>query len=447
MKFNATLLVSLILNATMFSCYKEEEVPVIMDFEYIQPESYTVPVDLALVNRTSGADFYRWTFEGASPATSDDKNPGTISYDKAGTYTIKLEAWNDTQRNTKEITFTLDSAVNLAFDVAVQVNDFVPATVKITNQTRGASSYEWTFEGGTPATSTLANPPDVLFDSPGEHAIQLRVGNGREFFSSSKTIVLKPAMVIDFSIIPSFEDEDYEAPLTANLQNGTISALRNVWSATGGVINNTTAENTAIYFENPGTYTVTLQTENDKDVQTTQRTITVKPNTNLYIMEDVKLAISAGHVASGSFYSTKLRQVLKREDVNADNGSLIDIVFFGINSSFSYSRFISPDSAAKYAFPPIPGASHTAFINTLESSAISFSGSQFDAMTNDTPLQPLDIKNNDSKISFFNSTVAPRIVLFETSDGRKGAIKVKSFVVDGSQSYILLDIKVQKLKR
>jgi hypothetical protein len=68
-------------------------------------------------------------------------------------------------------------------------------------------------------------------------------------------------------------------------------------------------------------------------------------------------------------------------------------------------------------------------------------------MMNDTPLQPIDIKSNDSKISFFNSTVVPRVVLFETGDGRKGAIKVKSFVADGSQSYILLDIKVQKLKR
>jgi PKD repeat protein len=331
--------------------------------------------------------------------------------------------------------------------VAVQVNDFVPATVRITNRTRGASTYEWTFEGGTPATSTEMNPPDVVFDSPGEHMIQLRVSNGREFFSSSKTIVLKPAMAIDFSIVPSFEDEDYEAPLTANLRNSTISALRYAWSATGGVIDNKNAENTTIYIENPGTYTVTLQTENDKDVQTIQRTITVKPNTNLYIMEDVKLAISAGHTASGSFYSTKLRQVLKREDVTAENGSLVDIVFFSINSSFSYSRFISPDSASKYSFPAIAGATHTAFINALESSAVSFSSGQFDAMTNDTPLQPLDIKNNDSKISFFNSSVVPRVVLFETGDGRKGAIKVKSFVADGSQSYILLDIKVQKLKR
>ena len=79
MKFNSTLLVSLVICVVTISCYKEEEVPVIMDFEYIQPESYTVPVELSLVNRTSGADFYRWTFEGASPATSDDKNPGTIS--------------------------------------------------------------------------------------------------------------------------------------------------------------------------------------------------------------------------------------------------------------------------------------------------------------------------------------------------------------------------------
>ena len=33
----------------------------------------------------------------------------------------------------------------------------------------------------------------------------------------------------------------------------------------------------------------------------------------------------------------------------------------------------------------------------------------------------------------------------KTEDGRKGAIKIKDFVANGTSSYILVDIKVQKL--
>jgi len=44
----------------------------------------------------------------------------------------------------------------------------------------------------------------------------------------------------------------------------------------------------------------------------------------------------------------------------------------------------------------------------------------------------------------FDNSVVPRIVLFQTRDGRKGAIKIKQFVQNGAASYIVADIKVQK---
>jgi hypothetical protein len=34
--------------------------------------------------------------------------------------------------------------------------------------------------------------------------------------------------------------------------------------------------------------------------------------------------------------------------------------------------------------------------------------------------------------------------LFQTQEGRKGAIKIKKYVEAGQESYILVDIKVQK---
>jgi len=429
------------------SCYHEQEIPVIIDFEYsIANSSYTVPVTLDITNRTTGADFYTWTFAGASPATADTKQPGAITYNQAGTYTIRLEAWNDTQRTVKEITVLLDSAVTVDFTMATQVNDFSPATIAFTNLTRGASSYAWTFEGGTPETSTSADPGPIVFTEPGDHNVTLTVTNGRESYTVSKVVTVKPAMAAAFEIIPSFEDEDYEAPLKATLSNNTISGLRYTWTATSGAISDNHAETPDIFFSNPGDYTVTLTVENDKETQTIDRTIHVKPNSNLYTMTDVRLGVSAAQNTIGCFYSCAMRQVLKKSDVTTENAPSIDLVFYSVNSSFGYCRFISPDSAAKFTFPAIPQAKHTSIINTQESGVTMLSAEQFDAMTDDSPLANLSIAANDTRTNYFTNSLTPRIVLFRTADGRTGAVRIKSFVSDGAQSYILADIKVQKLK-
>src|SRR5688500_8756438 len=87
----------LILAFACASCYTEDEIPVCVQFDYQIPEGgYTVPVQIELINKTTGADFYRWTLEGGSPASSDKKQPGRITYAQAGIYTLRLEAWNDT---------------------------------------------------------------------------------------------------------------------------------------------------------------------------------------------------------------------------------------------------------------------------------------------------------------------------------------------------------------
>jgi PKD repeat protein len=429
------------------ACFHEQEIPVRVNFDYVAPESFTAPVDITLQNETTGADFYRWTFEGGSPTASEKKDPGVITYAKPGEYKITLEAWNDTQHSSKEIIIKLDSAVTLDFDVTIAVNDFAPATVEIANHTDGASSYEWTFEDGSPASSALADPPPIIFTTPGEHDITLKVSNGREFFSSTKTIIVKEPLVPAFDIIPSFEDEDYEAPLTATLTNKTVSGLHYTWSSDGGVIDNASDENTSIYFSEAGDYTVTLQASNDKETKSVEHTISVKANSNLYSMNDVKLGVSAAHSTIGCFYSPALRTTIVRNDVDADNGKLIDLVFYGINSTFEYCRFISPDSASKFTFPAIPQAVHTYFVNTIETSSIVFTASDFDAMVDDNPFISMDVKSEDTGIAFFSKNETNRIVLFETHDGRKGAIKIKTFVADGTQSYILADIKLQKLKR
>ena len=439
------MMLTLIMSIMLSSCLHEEEIPVFINFDYIPANNtHTAPAAVTITNTTTGADFYLWTFEGATPATSNEKQPGQITYDKAGIYTIKLEAWNDFVRDEKTLIITIDSAVTLDFDVNLLVNDFAPVTVDIDNRTRGATTYAWTFEGGTPASATSIDPPNVIFDIPGEHEISLTVSNGRESFTSSKKVVVQPAMNIDFAIVPFFKDEDYEAPLTATLQNQTLSGIRYEWTTTGGTITNAENEHAEIYFPTPGEYTVKLVADNDKEKQTLQKTITVKDNSHLYVLNDVKLGVSAAHGAIGSFYSTTLRKTLIKDEVTPDNGKLVDIVFYSINSSFSYCRFISADSAAKFTFPAIPEAQHAYVVNKVENTSLTFGESEFDQIDHGADFNSVSIKDNDTGTAFFDKTITPRVVLFERADGRKGAIRIKSFVSDGTQSYILADIKIQK---
>ena len=65
-------------------------------------------------------------------------------------------------------------------------------------------------------------------------------------------------------------------------------------------------------------------------------------------------------------------------------------------------------------------------------------------MTNDTPLQGFTITETVAGLQPFDNSSMPRIVLFETADGREGAVKIKNFVTDGANSYIETDIKIQK---
>jgi hypothetical protein len=122
------------------------------------------------------------------------------------------------------------------------------------------------------------------------------------------------------------------------------------------------------------------------------------------------------------------------------------VVFFGLNASFTYNKFVSPDSAQYYTFAAIPQAGPTIFINSQESCGCtaSLSVADFDNMVNDQPLQGMSITSTAGGWGEFDNTVVPRIVLFQTADGRKGAIRIKQFVASGSASYIVADIKVQK---
>jgi PKD repeat protein len=429
------------------SCKKETIIETKADFNYeIIDQNFTVPVKVSFVNNCTGAQNYEWTFEGGTPAKSNKKDPGIVQFDQAGDHKVKLRAWNDDNEATKEISVQLDSAVAIDFDPEVQTNEFSPVQVKINNKTIGANAYNWIFEGGLPSSSTVQQPPLVNFVDTGFHNITLTVSNGRTSFSKTKKIHVGSALIPDFSIVPSFEDNDGEAPLNAKLENTTVSGLSYTWSTTGGAIDNSTAEKPTIHFDNAGTYNITLTASNGKESKEVTRTIVVLPNKNLRTFTDVKLGINTAHNTIGSFFSTSLRKTFKKDDDLSENGKHIDVVYFGLNQNFTYNKFLSPDSASAYTFGAIPQAMNNKVINASENCACGpiMSSSDFDNMVNGSVFQNYPINPSVAGKKQFTNTIIPRIILYQTNDGRKGAIKIKQYVSNGSQSYIIVDIKVQK---
>jgi PKD repeat protein len=432
------------------SCYKETSITVEGDFttSYVSGDE-SVPVIIKIDSQVTGADTYAWTFEGGSPSTSSSKNPGEILYDKQGTYTITLRATNvDGETKDFSKTVVIKDGINIQFTHEIVKSNYSPVEVVLKNTTVGEGlTFKWDFEGGMPSAFTGKTPPNVIFTSPGEHKITLNVSNGFESDTQVQTINVAPYLVSLFSYEPKLEDDDFQAPVTINFTNKSISATNYKWSFEGGNPAISTEENPTVVFTTVGNHEVVLEASNDKTSQIYKATITVQPDTNLRILTTIKLGINAAHNNNtiGAMFSTVTRQVYKANEITNENSSLIDIVFQGLNSNFTYNKFISPDQANNYGFLALKNAQSTIFINSqnLCNCGLNFTEAQFDAMVNDSPIKSLNINYSAAGEQQFGFTF-PRIILFKTQDGRKGAIKIKDMVKNGTSSYILCDIKVQK---
>ncbi len=432
----------LLVSGVWVSCFKETPVPVVPDFEVeIVDDDYSVPVTLRFLNKSTGADLYEWTFEGGEPEHSTQVHPDDVVYKNAGTHTVRLEAWNTTERKVKEWSVCFDSAIHAGFTYDVQVNRFSPVEIVLLNTGYGGSRYDWEFEGGVPQTYEGRTPPPVVFTGPGLHKIRLQVSNARETVEFTDTLFVLPALSVDFAWQPGKDDYDMEAPLQAEVSARCKSALSYSWKAAGARIENDTSAHTRIYFDKAGVYDVVLEAANGKETKRVTRSIHVLENSNLYKMTDLQFGITTALNTVGGYYFSKDRSVLTTGEITSRNGPDIDLVFWGL-VDFIQCSFLSPDAVSSKALPAIPGARRTWVINNPEI----LTPEQFDGMENDALLRQFAIKEmgeGDTDV-YFSGTDVPHIILFETGDHRKGAIKIKEVVYAGNGSYVLADMKIQK---
>ena len=140
--------------------------------------------EVAFTNASKGSpETVIWFFEGGTPSASTELNP-KVKYETTGSFDVELVVFKEGKEakvtKANYITVQPDNSALKAKFKANTPSVFAGNQIKFTDiSTGGATSWSWTFEGGTPATSTSQNPV-VQYASSGKFDVTLRVTKGTE---------------------------------------------------------------------------------------------------------------------------------------------------------------------------------------------------------------------------------------------------------------------------
>ena len=200
-------------------------------------------------NTSQNATSFLWNF--GDNSTSNAVDPAH-TYTADGTYTVTLTATNNCGSVTSTQTVTVLLPPQAAFTPSVQ-SGCIPLEVQFANQSSAsATSFAWTFEGGTPATSS-APAPAATWNQPGVYTVTLVAGNAAGTSTATTTITVQAPPTAGFSM--------QTAGLSVVLTNNSANANSYSWNFGDG--NTSTDANPTHTYGATGNYTITLRAEND----------------------------------------------------------------------------------------------------------------------------------------------------------------------------------------
>jgi PKD repeat protein len=229
-------------------------------------------------NRSENAQSYVWTFAGGNPATSTEVNP-QVAYATPGTYSVSLQAigTNGFDTYTANQLITVKASSTVADFTASHRTIMAGGQVSFTDQsTQNPTSWNWTFAGGSPATSTAQNPT-VTYNEPGTYAVSLNVTNAGGTHEVSRTgyiTVVRKAPVAAFTA----STNTILAGESVSFGNQSTDAVSFEWTFEGGSPATSNLENPEVVYAQAGTYSVQLKVTNESgsDLKVMESAITVK---------------------------------------------------------------------------------------------------------------------------------------------------------------------------
>jgi PKD repeat protein len=228
--------------------------------------------DVTFENTSDNFTSYSWDFGDGN--TSDENNP-THTYESDGAYTVVLTTTNECGSTTFETVVVIATEGPIAAFTAMAEEGCAPFVVEFENlSSQNAETFEWTFEGGDPATSNEENPT-VTYNAPGVYSVTLTVtnANGSDTSTEMDYIIVNDVPTPDFTSDANWQ----EISFTNTSTNGTTYS----WDFGDG--NTSTEADPTHTYEQEGEYEVTLTATNDCGFNTITQTVIVMANSTTEI--------------------------------------------------------------------------------------------------------------------------------------------------------------------
>ncbi len=278
---------------------------------------------VAYTNTSTNTHHIAWSFPGGDPATSTTDNV-TVTYNTVGTFTTELIAYNEgeTDSDTATLTITVNASAENAvtadfttnpeatdlggYASYISINQY--ETITFTNaSSENTHHIAWTFEGGSPATST-ENTVEVTYNETPSglyFTATLTAYNEDETISNSKSVYIRVASVdpdaveASFTTDPAYTDMYIYRMLA--IETGTTVTYTSTcnentdhiaWTFEGGSPATSTDATVAVAYTTAGSYTTTLVAYNSDETRTDTVTLSVTVTDPVAVEENAISEIS-----------------------------------------------------------------------------------------------------------------------------------------------------------
>jgi PKD repeat protein len=306
---------------------------------------------VTFTNTSTNGVSYSWNFGDGSDA-STEANP-VHTYSSNGTYVVTLSVTNECGTVTVSQTITIEGSAPVPAIGADQQSGCIPLTVQFTDQSGGnPNSWNWTFSGGTPTSSTAQNP-QVVYTTPGVYDVTLEVSNGfgsnTLTFPAYVTVQGAPSAGFTYSAVQN----------TVTFTNSSQDATSFSWNF--GDNQSSTEQNPVHTYTASGTYTVSLAATNNCGTTIFEQTITLSssvgeaawvesfrlfpnPNTGAFVVE--MNGLPQDEVEFVLFNA--VGQMIKREIADFGTGNLMRNFDYGVLPSGMYTLRVQANGQAMY---------------------------------------------------------------------------------------------------
>lgn len=206
-------LTAVVLTTACKSDLENWEQPYELAYSYDTTQPISVGVSAKFIDLSLGVDSRKWTFQDATPSTSSLAEANVVFNSKGEkTITLVINYLNGTTE-TKDFVIRVHdplraeiSCETLTPKGCVKLN--LATEFNLSSVVGDPTSYEWTFEGGTPTTSTLAKP-FVTWDVQNTSGAKVTCKISRSEDNMSTTLE-REFIVGNYPLLHGIADKEYD---------------------------------------------------------------------------------------------------------------------------------------------------------------------------------------------------------------------------------------------